>query len=378
MKRANTKLYKDLMNLCNDVDGKAKFFYKDDITGMGTKVRIFSYHIANYSDWIKPNALECRGIMFEMNEQDKPVRVMARPMEKFFNLGENPLTIGIDMTTALYYMTKEDGSLISSFADKGILGFKSKTSIYSDQVAWAAMWMNDHPALKHRVVELGQAGYTVNFEYVGPKNRIVLGYAEAALRILNVRDNETGDYIEFNELFADAILRPYLVDVFDSSDCSDEWVEKVRKMEGIEGYIVVFNGKVVKLKTDWYVALHHTKDSINNNKRLVECCIENVTDDLRGLFVGDQMALDKIYAFEMKYHETLGEWFKFVVEFIEDSRHLDRKDFAIKATIACKNYRPIFGVIMNCYLSWSQERIIEDLNNVMRKNTDLLIPTEYQ
>lgn len=378
MKRETNKLYKDLMNLCNDVDGKAKFFFKDDVTGMGTKVRIFSYHIANYSDWIKPNALESRGIMFEMNDKEKPVRIMSRPMEKFFNLGENPMTMDLDMSTALYFMTKEDGSLISSFSDKGILGLKSKTSIYSDQVAWAAMWLNDHPELKQRILELAESNYTVNFEYVGPKNRIVLGYNEAALRILNVRENHTGEYVEFNEIFADPILRPYIVDIFDSSDCSDDWVKQVRKMEGIEGYIVAFPGKFSKLKTDWYVALHHTKDSINNNRRLVNCCIENVTDDLRGLFVGDQMALDKIHAFEMKYSETLNEWFKFVVEFIEDSRHLDRKNFAIKANTACKNYRPLFGVVMNCYLSWSQERIVEDLNEVMKKNTDLLVPVAYQ
>lgn len=81
------KLFDQLMKLCEDPNGKAKFFFKDDVTGMQTPIRVFSYHIANYSDWILPGALECRGIMFEM-DGEKPVRIMSRPMEKFFNVGE--------------------------------------------------------------------------------------------------------------------------------------------------------------------------------------------------------------------------------------------------------------------------------------------------
>lgn len=371
------KLFNQLMKLCEDPNGKAKFFYKDDVTGMQTPVRIFSYHIANYSDWILPGALECRGIMFEMNA-DKPVRIMSRPMEKFFNVDENPLSMNVKFEDAMFYMTKEDGSLISTFYDKGVLGLKSKTSIHSDQVNLAAQWLNGQPDLKEHLKELSSRGFTVNMEYVGPKNRIVLGYEEAALRILNARDNETGEYVDMYEIYDDAVLRPYIANIFDASVCSYDWVDEVRKMEGIEGYIIVLPNQMVKLKTDWYVALHHTKDSINNNRRLVDCCVENVTDDLRGLFVDDKMALTKIHDFETHYSEKLNEWFGRIINFIESNRHLDRKSYAIKGNTEFKDVRFLFGIVMNSYAGWSQEVVIEGIHEAMKKNYELLVPASYK
>lgn len=369
-------LFDNLMKLCDNPTEKAKFFYKDDITGMGTSVRIFSYHIANYSDWILPDALECRGIMFEM-DGDKPVRIMSRPMEKFFNWAENPLVIGTDITESLFYMTKEDGSLISTFFDKGILGLKSKGSLYSDQVHKAAAWLNNHPALKQRLKEIAEDGITVNMEYIGPNNRIVINYGECSLRILNARNNK-GEYIGMDVIFGDAILRPYMADVFDASVCTNEWIENVRKMENIEGYIIVFNDKMIKLKTDWYVTLHHTKDSINNNRRLVECCIENVTDDLRGLFFDDPVALQKISDFELMYQNTIHDYLNRILILIQSSSHLDRKNYAIKAQTEFKDIRFLFGVAMNAYLQQTTDNTISDINDVMKKNYHLLIPKKYQ
>ena len=77
------KLFSDLMQLVSDSDGL--FFFADQITNAGMNVRIFDYHLASYTDWLKPSAQECRGIMFEMNE-GSPVRIISRPMAKFYNL----------------------------------------------------------------------------------------------------------------------------------------------------------------------------------------------------------------------------------------------------------------------------------------------------
>lgn len=368
------RLYNRLIKLCSAEDNM--FFFKDDNSAMGTTVRIFSYHTANYTQWIKPGALECRGIMFEMNGE-VPVRIMARPMEKFFNWGEIPLTIGIDTSTAMFYTTKEDGSLISSFADQGVLGLKSKTSLYSEQAQKAGIWLNGHPELKERVLQLAIDGYTVNFEYVGPDNRIVLPYKEAALRILNIRHNKTGEYIGLDEIHADAVLRPYMVDVFDASVVSDEWIEKVRKMDGIEGYIIAFPDKMVKLKTNWYVALHHTKDSINSNSRLAECCINSGSDDLRGMFANDQMSIDKITAFEDNYISVLGIWYTEVSEFVKENKYKDRKEFAIAASTKFKNRNHLFHVTMRSYTNNNYESIIADLQATMKRDLSLIIPAAY-
>src|SRR5699024_414077 len=115
---------------------KGKFFYTDFVSPFETKFRIFSYNYASYSDWLLDDALECRGIMFEM-DADGPVRIAARPMEKFFNLGENPLTMDINMDEVALVMTKADGSLVSTYMDQTNIAFKSKGSIKSSQAAEA-------------------------------------------------------------------------------------------------------------------------------------------------------------------------------------------------------------------------------------------------
>ena len=85
------ELFDNLMAL-QDPNDISKFFYKDVVTQPGTKCRIFSYNYAAYSDWLLPGALESRGIMFELDANNQPVRVMARPMEKFFNFHNRQLT----------------------------------------------------------------------------------------------------------------------------------------------------------------------------------------------------------------------------------------------------------------------------------------------
>lgn len=125
------ELYDNLMKLCAESE-KGKFFYTDFVSPFETKFRIFSYNYASYSDWLLDDALECRGIMFEM-DADGPVRIAARPMEKFFNLGENPLTMDINMDEVALVMTKADGSLVSTYMDQTNIAFKSKGSIKSSR-----------------------------------------------------------------------------------------------------------------------------------------------------------------------------------------------------------------------------------------------------
>lgn len=65
--------------------------------------------------------------MFELDENDNPTRIACRPPAKFFNYKENPFTENIESSEVQYLFKKEDGSLISTFLDKGELFVKSKT-----------------------------------------------------------------------------------------------------------------------------------------------------------------------------------------------------------------------------------------------------------
>ncbi len=84
-----------------------------------------------------------------------------------------------------------------------------------------------------------------------------------------------------------------------------EWAKRVPKMTGIEGYVYTFEDNTkVKHKTDWYFALHHTKDSINSPRRLFEAVLEEATDDMRSLFFDDKVAIRLIEEMEEFVEKT--------------------------------------------------------------------------
>lgn len=373
------ELYKNLMNLCESSE-VAKFFYKDFTGPMDGKFRVFSYHYASYSEWLKPDALECRGIMFEMDENG-PIRIAARPMEKFFNLNENPLAMGINIEDVQYTMDKADGSLVSSYLDGGYLYLKSKTSLYSEQARAASVLLNseEYSALCEVVKMLAEDGFTVNMEYVSPDNRVVLAYQEPALFVLNVRNNETGEYVDYDDLYANASIRPFLINAYGISD-PKTWVENVRELEGVEGYIAVLkSGQRFKLKTAWYSALHHTKDSITSNERLFASVVSANSDDLRSLFAGDDYAIAKISAFEKAYLNYLSESLVLCQDFYNEYRGRDRKDYAIAGQKATINQKHLFAVIMKMYTGTvDADKLLKCLEEVFLKYWDLYVPKEYE
>lgn len=192
------------------------------------------------------------------------------------------------------------------------------------------------------------------------------------------RNTETGEYIDMSEIFADAVLRPHLVDIFDASDCANPtWVDDVRAMTGIEGYIIAFEDKMIKLKTSWYVNLHCMKDSITNNKHLVNCCIGNSTDDLRSLFVHDELSIKKIHDFETKYLEVMSDWFVKVESFYQANLHLDRKSYAVKSQVAFGQEPYLFHVSMNIYAG-GMSVAVDSLTDIARRQVELLIPAKWK
>jgi len=383
MKKSLNNLYSNLMDLC-DASG-SEFFFADQTTVMGTQVRIFNYHLASYSDWLKPAAIECRGIMFQMKD-GKPVALLSRPMQKFFNYAElkawekldrRPAQIGSEVVDV---MIKEDGSLISTFSDNGYLGVKSKGSVKSDQAVQAQMYIQTQPKLATRLMELVTDGYTVNMEYVAPTNRIVMGYEEARVIILNVRRNDDGTYVPYADLFSDAVLRPYLVEreKIEVTDL-DAFVAEVYQMEGFEGYVIATDAGFVKVKTNWYVALHQTKDSLNNNKALFLNIAGNTSDDLKQLFLDDVVALKKIDAFETLFLDSLNRLIALADKKIEDTKGKSRKDYAIAlSSDLTPDGKLVFGPLMKYFEETDKQKLVDRIVEMMVKNYELFVPDTYK
>ena len=342
-------LYNDLMKLTDD-----EAFYYADRQLDDKWYRIFNYRLASYTEFQKPGAMECRGHMFEITEEGPyaiVVRLAALPMEKFFNLNENPFTMDLDLTEIESVMLKADGSLISTFIHENQLRLKTKGSLESDQAIAAMRWLElSRNEIFKQILTLVTERYngTVNMEWCAPDNRIVIGYENAHLKILNIRDCETGKYADGDwvELFGN-ILNEHWIE-YEYPENKVEFIESVPAMQKIEGYVIrLTSGQHVKIKTTWYLALHHTKDSINTPRRLYETVLAEGTDDMRSLFHDDPLAIKLIEDMEKFVEEKYNHLVDVVERYYKTNKDMERKEYAILGQKELKGKE--FGLAMMKY-----------------------------
>lgn len=370
-------LFDNLMNLCSDDSNT--FFFVDTTSSMQSKFRIFSYYIASYSEWLKPDALECRGIMFELDDNNNPIRIAARPPKKFFNLFENPFTEDIKDDQVGLAFKKEDGSLISSFIDKGELFLKSKGSLFSQQVLDAQKWLYDErrKPLLECLKWYAENGITINMEWVSPDNRVVLTYEEPRLIILNARHNITGEYIDLEDLVKDQTINQYMVDNH-PFETINELIKEVQELKDQEGY-VVYNSKgaepVFKIKCPWYVHLHSVKSSVSSDKKLWEAVAEGVSDDIKALFETDKASLDRIAKFESIYKKQFSFVYKTAIDIYNKLRGNSRKDYAIESQSILNEigYPQLFNIVMRLYLNGPDESIVDLIKDHLVKFIDVYL-----
>lgn len=344
-------LYNDLMKLCASNEA---FYFVDHVFN-GDTYRVFSYRLASYSDFLLPGALECRGHTFRLNQSHVDTadykylpELVSLPMEKFFNVGENPMTMDLDWSTFAFAEDKRDGSLISTVkTDHGFI-LKSKTSLSSQQALAAGRLMLSpkYAELHKAVLRLVSQGFTVNMEYTAPDNQIVLGYKEAELRVLNVRENSTGLYAP---LAKTTIPNEFWVDVY-YPEVNEDWIAKARTEVGIEGYVLWFvGGFKAKLKTDWYSNLHLQKEQVSNPRRLFESVLMEQSDDLKTLFLEDPQSIARIEEMEVKAKGLYNRLHKLLDDFYQTNKDLSRKDYAILGQQELKA-DGVFSQAMNLFL----------------------------
>lgn len=355
MSKYNQQLFKDLMEL---VARDESFFFKD--FPLEDKVyRIFNYNLASWTSFQQPGAMDCRGAMFEVSDINNPV-LASLPPQKFFNYEEG----GVDHSICKLgdKMIKMDGSLISTYSHKGQLFLKSKGSLFSSQANDAMRLLEKTPEFKEQLERLVNQGYTINLEYTSPSNRIVIAYQEDELTVLSARNNENGENLFATKLKEklttegnfDQVVNKMVTheDLRQQNIEQISFVNAIRQEQQGEGYVMEFVredgtsylGKVKNLK---YIALHHTKDSVNSPKRLFEAIINEASDDLRTMFADDVYVLKTIEEMEKHVQPIYNHIVNTVREYTETNQSLSRKDFAIKT----KNEQPeLMGLIMNQYL----------------------------
>jgi T4 RnlA family RNA ligase len=352
---SSNSLYNNLLQLTQDNEA---FYFADY-----GPYRVFNYRLASYTDFLAPDALEARGIMFYMN--GPAPELVCRPFKKFFNMNENPFTMNLDFSKVQKVAVKEDGSIISSYIDRptGELRLKSKQSLWSEQTKMANEFLarEENERLKQETKVITEAGCTVIFELVSPANRIVLEYSKTELRVLGIRNTATGDLWKQTDVpEAYYATRDAWCTEFNFID-----PESVAAMEGIEGYVYTFtDGTMAKVKTDWYKTLHHLKDSINATRHLFEAIIDERIDDVKAMFATDQFTMDRIKEMEDLVIPKYNHMVNTVEDFYAANKDLEVKDFAVKGQ---KELGAFFTLAMNKKRGKDSESAYKDFSKKHRE-----------
>ena len=241
---------------------------------------------------------EFRGLIF-----DADGRLISRPFHKFFNLGEKEEVSldSIDWSRPHVVQEKMDGSMVRPFMlhGKRVWGTKAGLTEVAQEAedVFAAkdvdgamsMWVDD---------QLAKARTPI-FEYIGPKNRIVVGYQEADIVYLALRDNLTGEYVQPETPFPGSRVPEY-----GSVSEIDAYVAKVRGDTGREGDVVLFeDGTRIKIKSEWYVEIHGIKETLAKDRYIALQALDETLDDALAVLQPEErpIVIEKADAFIRAY-----------------------------------------------------------------------------
>ena len=270
---------------------------------------------------------ELRGLIF-----DQDGRVASRRLHKFFNLGEREDVALIDVSKPHVVLEKLDGSMITPFMVDGVLRWGTKMGLteVADQVEkfieFDAIRASNYKRFALTMIE---QDCTPIFEWCSRKQRIVIDYPEDRLVLIAVRDNETGEYVNFDRLMADYPDIPRVGELAPIADL-EKFTQELRKREDIEGVVIRFaDGHMVKVKTDTYVALHRAKSELESERNVVRLILEDKVDDLLPLLIGEDYVamieyMDKVNL-SVRVHVDL---VNAELDYIRENG-ISRKDFAL-------------------------------------------------
>lgn len=239
---------------------------------------VICYNISNGESFTTPMEKEARGIAF-----DSDGKILSRPLHKFFNLAERAEVqpAVLDWTQMVAGFDKMDGSMISAGFLNGQFFAKSKKSFKSDVAVAAEQFVAKNQKYYDFTKYCSMANLSPIFEFTSPSHRIVLRYDEENMTLLHVRDNFTGEYLMpvEKELLAAKFDIPVNKPLFGVGYDLPSLIKSLNTVQGIEGYVIQFaNGEMVKIKTKWYMELHHAVTFVRQ-RDIARLVVEEKLDD---------------------------------------------------------------------------------------------------
>lgn len=193
-----------------------------------------------------------RGHVFDLRTGE----CVARPMSKFFNLGERPECTAdqFDWTKPFRVYNKYDGWLAVLYRHNGQYKISTRGSFHSTGARLATSWLQSKPLSPSWLPD----NVTLCFELLDPGHRILLKYDKPELVLLAAFDRHTGAEFSHEQLVEWGRLGEFSVaEVCDYFYASLPMLLELQgSLEQSEGFVVRFaDGRRVKVKTAWYQRL---------------------------------------------------------------------------------------------------------------------------
>lgn len=267
---------------------------------------------------------ECRGSKFD----SETGRIIARPYHKFFNVGERDETLlpKIDLTESHEIIEKLDGSMIHPMAVNGSIRWCTKMGI-TDTAMQAEEFIAVNPEYHSMAMHFLANDFTPIFEWCSNKNRIVLDYPEDQLILTAIRHMGNGQYYPYISL--QAVGQTWSIPVVGRVN---KTIDEIAALENTEGIVIRFhNGHMLKMKSEWYVLRHKSKDAIMREKNVLEYIVtEKVDDVLPFLTEEDGIQLRKFQEQVEKHIANLAQWMEMQYEILAKKAKGDRRTFALE------------------------------------------------
>lgn len=265
-------------------------FYEKKTEVNGVQVSVFNYRLAQFKDFDKPiegsdlNAYELRGLTF-VHEASGIKRYLM--LHKFFNLNQVP---GYQYDEVKHLevnrvQDKCDGSMVRCLLIGGQLVAKTKMDFTNEQCSMAMEVVNHKIKLKQFILETLARGEVAIFELVSANNRIVLPYQNTDLILLQIRNEETGEYAD---IYNHDLVLKYGVTCSKSEELAplDTFVARAEVEENIEGWVLTLvcptsgTRMMMKKKTKWYCDLHGLlSENLVRENKIMELILSDTMDD---------------------------------------------------------------------------------------------------
>lgn len=250
-----------------------------------------------------PIVMECRGLILDYHGN-----ILARPFDRFFNLGEAPETQAkLNMLEAVAY-EKVDGSLIKiwynpktavwNIATRGTAFAESNVGdhgITFKELVYRALGVQEHEfeSLANNVLN---KNITYCFEVTAMENRVVTRYEGYTLHYLGARVTQTGEYCRDEQLKNALSLGAKDIKQWNFSD-TKQAIDAVNHLGNLEeGFVVWQDGKpICKIKSDAYVAVHHIRGEGLTQKRICDLVISGEHEEYLTYFPEDRVHIEPVF-----------------------------------------------------------------------------------